>query len=122
MVPEAQGAKAVSALSMSCSRPWGLTQDCSTLAGPSRLINVNGVEVKVAGNDEGTITVMFGGTNVGNLGQRSNAGFEMMKRELSLRGHDIVAVTPIVSAGTVFGYAIETRASTYALWTEFSVD
>lgn len=122
LVPDAQGIDPVSAVRMGCKKPWPLTQDCSGMSGPTRLIEINEVRFKVAGAEDERTTVMFGGTNIGNQGKTSNVGFEMMKRELVRRGHKIVSVTPIVSAGTVFGYAVQTESPSYGIWNEFSTE
>lgn len=122
LVPDAQGIDAVSAVRMGCKKPWPLTQDCSGMSGPTRLVELNEVQFKVAGTDDETITVMFGGTNIGNQGKTSNVGFEMMKRELVSRGHKILSVTPIVSGSIVFGYAVQTERPSYGVWNEFSAD
>ncbi len=120
-VADAEGVESVSALGMSCGKPFELTQDCSGWSGPTKKINVGGHQVKVAGNATGTVTVMFGENN-SKATQTSNLGFELLKRELVTRGFEIVGVTPIESAGLMFGYAIETTAPSYAVWSEFSVN
>ena len=122
LVTEAQGVEPVSAIRMGCRKPWPLTQNCTSLSGPTKLVEINEVRFKVAGTAEETTTVMFGGTRLGNQGSTSNVGFEMMKRELVTRGHEIVSVVPIISSGTVFGYAIETKEPTYQIWQEFAVE
>ena len=116
-VADAEGIAAVSAIGMGCGKPFALTQDCSGWSGPTKKISVGGRELKVAANAEGNITVVFGGDTEG-----SNLGFELLKRELVTRGYEIVKVTPIESAGVMFGYAIETTEPNYHLWNEFAVD
>ena len=119
-VPDAKGLESVSAIGMSCSSPFELTQDCSGWSGPTKRINIGGREVKVAGNTSGTITVLFGENN-SKATQTTNLGYELLKRELVSKGFEIIKVTPIESAGLMFGYAVETSKSNYHVWNEFSV-
>jgi hypothetical protein len=120
-VSDAVGIESVSAIGMSCKKPFSLTQDCSGWSGPAKRINVSGQQVKVAGNETGTITVMFGENN-SKATQTSNLGYDLLKRELVSRSYEIVQVTPIESAGLMFGYAIETSEPSYQIWDEFKVE
>ncbi len=120
-VSEADGVESISAIAMSCKKPFELIEDCSILSGPTKKISIDGHQVKVAGNTDGTITVMFGG-GVAKATQNSNLGFELLKKVLLEKGHEIVSVTPIESAGSMFGYAIETAQSSYRIWDEFAVE
>jgi hypothetical protein len=45
----------VSALSMSCSAPWELAQDCSNMSGGTRRIKLGGLEMRAAGTADGKI-------------------------------------------------------------------
>lgn len=120
-VSDAEGVESVSAVAMSCGKPFALTQDCSMWSGPTKKISVGGHDVKVAGNAEGTVTVMFGENNT-KATQTSNLAYDLLKRELVSRGYEITRVTPIESAGLMFGYAIETTEPNYPLWEEFAVE
>jgi len=120
-VSDAEGVASVSAIGMSCKKPFELTQDCSGWSGPAKKISVGGQEVKVAGNADGTTTAMFGKNN-SKATQTSNLGFDLLKRELVNRGYEIAKVTPIESAGLMFGYAIETTEPSYQIWDEFKVE
>lgn len=120
-VSDAEGVESVSAISMGCKKPFALTKDCSVLSGPTKKITVGGHEVKVAGNDAATITVMFG-DNSSKATQTSNLGYDLLKRELVSRGFEIEKVTPIESSGLMFGYAIETSEPSYQVWDEYVVE
>ncbi|MCB1666702.1 MAG: hypothetical protein KDI24_00010 [Pseudomonadales bacterium] len=120
-VSDAEGIPSVSAIGMSCKKPFALTQDCSNWSGPTKKISLGGQEVKVAGNAEGTVTVMFG-PNSSKATPRTNLGFDLLKRELVGKGFEITKVTPIESAGVMFGYAIETTEPNYQIWDAFKVE
>jgi len=120
-VADAQGVESTSAIGMGCDKPFALTQDCSGWSGPTKKINLGGQQVKVAGNADGTVTVMFG-PNSSKATQVTNLGYELLKRELVEKGFKITKVTPIESAGMMFGYAIETTEPNYHIWNEFTVE
>lgn len=119
-VSDSEGVESVSAIGMGCGRPFALTQDCSGWSGPTKKINVGGQTIKVAGNESGTITVLFGDRPT--RGQSSNVAYDLMRRELVSRGFEIMKVTPIESTGVMFGYAIETTSPSYHIWNEFAVE
>lgn len=120
-VSDAEGVEAVSALALTCDNPFGLEFDCSMWSGPTKKIDLGGHQVKIAGNNDGRVTVLFG-ENSASATQSSNLGFELMKRELLTRGFTIAKVTPIESAGLMFGYAIETTEPNYDVWNDFAVE
>ncbi len=120
-VSDADGVESVSAVTMTCKKPFGLTKDCSGWSGPTKKINIDGNVLKVSSNEEGTVTVMFSKNNA-SATQASNLGYELMKKELVQRGFEIVKVTPVESAGLMFGYAIETDKPAYQVWDEFAIE
>ena len=120
-VSDAEGVGSVSAIGMSCKKPFGLTKDCSGWSGPTKKIIIDGNSLKVSANADDTITVMFSKNNT-KATQASNLGYELMKKELITRGFTIVKVTPIESSGLMFGYAIETDKPAYQIWDEFAVE
>lgn len=117
-VPDAEGEEIVSAAGMGCDRPFGLVHDCSSWSGPTKEIVIDGVPMKVSGNADGTVAVMFGERSGGST--NTNLGYEMMKRELASRGYTIVRVVPIASMGMLFGYGIETTEPNYEIWDGFA--
>lgn len=120
-VTDAEGVESVSGVSMGCDSPFMLTRDCSGFSGPTLDISLGGHEVKVAGNDDQTVTVIFGGKVMSGVSQATNLGYELMKRELVKRGINIVKITPIESSGLMFGYAVETDVPNYQIWKEFKI-
>lgn len=117
-VVEALGVPSVSAVKMTCKKPFGLTRDCSNMMGPKRKIVIDGHAFKIAGNESGTVTVMFAGLG-GKEDPLANQVFDAMKAELTRRGLAVVKVTPIESLGMMFGYAVETDRPSYDVWESF---
>lgn len=120
-VSDAEGVEPVSALGMSCKKPFALRKDCSGWSGPTKRISIDGNKLKVAANADNTVTVMFSKNNA-KATQASNLGYELMKKELVTRGFTIVKVTPIESSGLMFGYAIQTDKPAYQIWNEFVIE
>ena len=120
-VSDAEDIASVSAIGLSCKKPFELTQDCSGWSGPTKKISIDGNSLKVSSNADETITVMFSKNN-SKATQASNLGYELMKNELIKRGFKIIKVTPIESGGLMFGYAIETDKPAYKIWDEFVVE
>ena len=118
-VADACDMESVSAVGMSCKKPFGLIKDCSGWSGPTKSISIDGNDLKIAANDDDTIVVMFS-KNSPKATQASNLGYELMKKVLVTRGFTILKVTPIESAGLMFGYAIETEKPNYQIWDEFA--
>lgn len=116
VVPDAEGINSISGASLGCGEPWNLTRDCSAVSGAQKKIDVSGLKLGVAGSDDGRTTLMMGGLT----GSRSNSGYEAMKRILTERGITVQRVTPVVSAGTVFGYILQADEPSYAIWSEFA--
>lgn len=50
-------APAINGVSMSCSKPYPLSQDCSGFSGAKHLVMLDGVKVKVAGTADGTVVL-----------------------------------------------------------------
>ncbi len=55
-----QGIETTSAVWMSCSKPYRLTQDCSFWFGANRKISIEGVEGNIAGSKDGMIVLVQG--------------------------------------------------------------
>lgn len=54
--------RTVGVLSVSCKKPFALSQDCSGLMGPTRRIAFEGTEIKIAGSADGTAVLMMAGS------------------------------------------------------------
>ena len=113
LVPDSMSNASITAVGMTCSSPYELSQDCSGLSGPTKKISISGMEMKVAGTSDGTVIVMFGTSSMSPNMQEINASYELIKRELVANQIGIIKVTPIISSNILFGYAIETDRPSY---------
>jgi len=121
LVPDALNSKSISGISMSCSSPYELSNDCSGLSGPTKKIAISGVKMKVAGTDDGKVIMMFGYSSLSPNMQEINTGYEMIKRELVTNNITIVKVKPVVSSNILFGYALETDKPSYDVLSQFGI-
>lgn len=119
-VSDAEGIESISAIGMSCKKPFKLTKNCSLWSGPTKKISIDNVKMKVSSNEEGNITVMFS-KNSATATPITNLAYELIKKELTKRGFKIIKVTPIESTGIMFGYAIQTDKPSYHIWDEFKL-
>ena len=107
-------AKPINASQVSCKSPFKLTQSCSAVFGPSKRVTIDGVNFKVSGNKNGTITLMYP-----NAYGKSNQAYTLMKNKLVNHGFQILSVIPIVNGSFVQGYAISTKEPSYQIWDQF---
>ena len=125
-VPDAQGAKSISIASLSCSKPYELSQDCSTWDGASREIEIGDFRMKVAGSADGRVVLLMGPSPIGDSarqthGDVTNFAYEDVKRELAGAGIAIVKVEPVASLGQLMGYAVHADGDAYAVLKAHSV-
>lgn len=113
LVPDSAGNAAISAVGMTCSKPYELVKDCSGLSGPTREISLSGLSMKVAGSDDGRVIVVFGTSSLRPNMQEINTSFEIVKGKLGEQGVALMKVTPVVSSNILFGYAIEVDKPAY---------
>src|SRR3989338_6748959 len=59
VVPEAQGKKFINSATVSCKKPYVLTQDCSSMWGAKRVLNINNNKVKVAASADGKVILVM---------------------------------------------------------------
>ena len=90
LVPDSLNNKSISAVGMSCSSPYKLEKDCSSLSGPTKKIAISGVKMKVSATSDGKSIVMFGNSSLSPNMQEINTSYELIKRELVANKINIV--------------------------------
>ncbi len=48
----------ISALSVTCKKPYIMTRNCSDWSGPKKKINIDGIKAELASNEEGTVVLV----------------------------------------------------------------
>jgi hypothetical protein len=120
LVPDSEGKEYISAIGMTCSKPYVLENDCSGFSGPTKKLLISEVEIKMAGSEDGKVIVIFGGKSHGTQAETANIGYELVKKELYSNNIEITNTRPIVSANILFGYALETDKAAYALFDKYA--
>lgn len=103
---------AVSVLSITCSKPYELSQDCSSLSGGKLRVNLGGYELKAAGSENGDVVLLMAtgltfksdelriaGSELEQLA--SDAGFNVLERKVGAHG-DAIGALLIVFDGDVY--------------------
>lgn len=135
-VPEAMGEDTISGITMSCKKPYVLTEDCSVWSGAKRSIELEGFPVKVGASEDGkTVLVMdarlfsnaFKEGFTLNLAEdyqtvAANNSFEAVQKVLRKDGVTINKVRPIVTLGRINGYVLELDSDGYSTLQQFSVE
>jgi hypothetical protein len=110
----------ISLVRMSCKKPYPLERDCSWISGPTRKIEISGLQLKVAGSSDGRVIVVIPDDQTkhafkGDLPNASvKAAFEVAA-ELESQGVKIVRQIPIVTSGQAAGYVLELESDGYSL-------
>ena len=135
--PVVEGAEdEISTVSMSCKKPYILTQDCSAWSGAKRTIELEGFEIKVAANEAGDVILVMDAHPFSrsmleaislNIGKdhhsvASNNSFEAVRRVLAEDGRSIVRFRPVASFSNIDGYVLELDSDGYSLLKGYTKD
>ena len=128
-VPIADGVDendAIKIFNFRCDEPYELTRDCSSQTFALREVRIGGARFNVAGSTNGDVVFVqgpdpFAGCmtkdifllNCPSHSRGSNAGYEAVRRLLADKGLEIQKVRPVLSAGNIVGYYLETPPGTY---------
>ena len=117
-----------------CSRPYRLTHDCSFLNGATRTIQLEGVEAKIAGSDDGKIVLVMSGSHMLNsikdgltLGMASFRGspsqrcLKAVSKKLKANQIQILQRIKLVSYGSIDGFLLKLDKDGYSLLKAHSI-
>ncbi|NOX69976.1 MAG: hypothetical protein GXP15_12365 [Gammaproteobacteria bacterium] len=127
IVPDAEGAKRISAIGLGCNKPYKFTQDCSGFSGATRRIELSNVQFKIAGTEDGAIVLMMGAKQMsdavsGKSSETANIAYEVTKKFLLGEGVQISLVEPVASGSLLAGYIITTDSNTYSLLSKHTIE
>lgn len=118
-----QGVETTSAISMSCSKPYRLTQNCSFWTAATLKISLDGAEAKIAGSEDGT-TILIMGPKLTTSPQTWALDSAFGAIATLLEKHEI-QITQVVGAampdGTFHGYFLLLDKDGYSLLREYAV-
>lgn len=117
-----QGVETTSAVWMSCSKPYRLTQNCSFWTGAALRISLDGVEAKIAGSEDGTVVLIQGPKLTTQQTWALDSAFGAIAT--LFEKHEI-HITKVVGAampdGTFWGYFLLLDKDGYSLLREHAV-
>ena len=127
-VEEAEGEAPINTLSMSCKKPYLLTQDCSIWAGAKRSISIEGFEVKVAASEDGSQILVMDAKLLKNTfsdfylnspthSKASNDSYHAIRSLLDKAGVEVKKVRPLKFLGNIDGYVLLADGDGYAVLT-----
>lgn len=128
-VPIAEGIDendAIKVFNFTCDEPYELTRDCSSHTFALREVRIGDSRFNVAGSTDGDVifvqgpdpfvgcmTKDFFRLNCPSHSKGSNAGYQALRSFLADMELDVRKVTPLLSAGNIVGYYLETPPGTY---------
>lgn len=113
LVSGAEGEPFVDAIAMTCDTPYELTRDCRPVRGPGAALEIAGVEMKIAGSDDGRLIVLYAGSVWDRRGEGANEAYRLVETVLSEHHIQVTRLVPLVSANILKGYVITTDIPAY---------
>jgi hypothetical protein len=110
----------LSAITVTCNKPYKIEQDCSIWSGATRLIKIKDQKIRVAGSDDGKIILVKDKLITND--ESVFACFELVREELLSKGISIMKVTKLMTLGEVKGCILELDGDGYSILKEYSVD
>lgn len=120
--------EAINTLTMSCSSPYALTQDCSIWSGATRTVYIRGFEVKVAASKDGKVILVMDANIIKNTlfdnpftfnskthSDASNSSYHAIRTILDKNSIGVTKVRPLKLLGNVDGYILELTSDGYSL-------
>jgi hypothetical protein len=134
-VSDSMGESMINGMTMSCSKPYPLTQDCSIWSGATRRILVEDYKVKVAATEDGDVVLVMDGSpgmsalkdqllpfSLGKHGSTaSNNSYTALRNFFDSAGVAVTRVRPVGSMGSIMGYVLELKSDGYSLLTDLTV-
>lgn len=133
-VGEASNEDAINTVTMSCKKPYILSQDCSIWSGATRKILLNDYKVKVSGSEDGKTILVMDAKSLSNLlfkdlltlnnpthSNESNNSYYAIKSFFDNKKIKINRVRPLKSFGNINGYVLLLEQDGYSLLKELTV-
>jgi hypothetical protein len=106
----------INSITLSCKKPYSLTQGCSSLTGPKQKIQHQEVKGKLAGTENGEIVILMKSSAFTQKFELKNQGVNCLET-LNQAGITVHEIRPVVSLGQTMGYAFITNGDAYGLLT-----
>jgi len=126
--------KTISTITMTCSRPHELTQDCSNIFGAEKKIVINDLKLSIFGDREGNVvgvmtrSIWFSGfkkvSSIGlfNDNKMLHAALGEVEKVLTQNSIKITNKTLMKSFGTIDGFFLELDGDGYSVLKRYEVE
>jgi hypothetical protein len=112
----------VGMLSVSCKKPYELSQDCSGISGAKRDIVFENHEVRIAGSEDGTIILIMGKGAIKLETMKLTVATSAIEQYLIDEGFTILERKAIAGNDEVAGYYLVFDGDAYSRLKQFSLD
>jgi hypothetical protein len=125
--PQAEGGSAesseiISAVTMTCDKPYQLGQDCSKKR-PNRIIRIGDQQMKIAGSDDGKVVLIMHMQERFIDDASALACFELVKNELLAKGGiTVLKSVNVMWARKIRGFFLELDGDGYSFLKNYSVE
>lgn len=134
VVEQAANEKPMQGIDISCSKPYALTQDCTSWMGFRRTVSIDGFDVLVAASEDGATVVIFDAHSTRNIflsnpfvlnsprhSRASNTSYEVVREVIQRSGFKIVRAIPLKTFADTSGYILELDGNGYEVLKTFTV-
>ena len=80
----------VSPLSADCDTPYAMDEDCGSIMGAKRVIEIDGVRVRIAGGEEGSAVMIMADSNLSLRGEDINRAAIAIEDMLTEKGFTLL--------------------------------
>lgn len=117
-----QGVETTSLMSVSCSKPHHLTQNCSFWTGAALKISLDGVKAKIAGSEDGTVILVQGPKLTTQEAWALDSAFGAIATLFERHEIQITKVVGVaMSDGAFYGYYLLLDKDGYSLLRDYAV-
>jgi hypothetical protein len=106
----------INGITLSCKKPYTLTQGCSSLTGPKERIQHQPVKGKLAGTENGEIVILMKSSAFTQEYELKNQAVNCIEI-LVQAGITVREIRPVISLGQTMGYAFITNGDAFGLLT-----
>ncbi len=119
-VEDAKQASPINGVTAGCSG-MGLTRDCSSMNGATRVVVVKGKNIRVSANDAGTTILLMHDTNECGLTEVkcqtdvNNRNYQLLKTYYLTKNVSINKVETVAAGKSVAGYLLQLNSDGYSI-------
>lgn len=117
-VADAAYSKPINGITMTCKKPYKLSQDCSFITGPKRKIKLKNIEFKIAGSADGKIILIAGKWFRSDI---AAVAYNEIKNIFAKQNIKIEKVRPLKIFRKTDGYVIVANKNAYQVLSSYTI-